>query len=328
MKLEEIGFYTLSNERAKAVTWHSPLQRCELILTDRCNFNCPYCRGIEQQYRGDLPLRVAMNTLNVWISQGLKNVRFSGGEPTLYPHLLQLVEHCKSNGVEHIAISTNGSADILQYLELQKAGVNDFSVSLDACCSSTGKIMSGTDEWDITTDNIMMMSTITYTTVGIVVTNENVLELTSIIDFASNLLRVHDIRVIPAAQTEISLKNIHIPLDILDKHPILKYRINNLHNNKPLRGISSEDTNLCPLVLDDMAVMSGHHFPCIIYLREKGLPIGKLDEDVRWQRYLWYMNHNTHDDPICKANCLDVCVDYNNKVRETNGIKTIQKGSE
>jgi hypothetical protein len=32
MKLEDIGFYTLSNERAKNVTWESDLQRCEMSL--------------------------------------------------------------------------------------------------------------------------------------------------------------------------------------------------------------------------------------------------------------------------------------------------------
>jgi hypothetical protein len=38
MELEKIGFYTLSDERAENVTHETPLQRCELILTEDCNF--------------------------------------------------------------------------------------------------------------------------------------------------------------------------------------------------------------------------------------------------------------------------------------------------
>ena len=47
MKLEKIGFYTLSDKRAKSVTIKSPIQRGELILTDKCNLKCPYCRGLK-----------------------------------------------------------------------------------------------------------------------------------------------------------------------------------------------------------------------------------------------------------------------------------------
>ena len=43
MKLEDIGFYTLTDERAANTCKDSRLSRCELILTDVCNFKCPYC---------------------------------------------------------------------------------------------------------------------------------------------------------------------------------------------------------------------------------------------------------------------------------------------
>ena len=42
-RLEDIGFYTLSDYRASQCSASSPLWRCELLLTDRCNFHCPYC---------------------------------------------------------------------------------------------------------------------------------------------------------------------------------------------------------------------------------------------------------------------------------------------
>ena len=127
--LKKIGFYTLSDARARQASITSPLWRAELILTGRCNFKCPYCRTVGGQ---DMPLEQALATVNLWCDQGLKNVRFSGGEPTMYKGLVDLVKLANSRGTERIAISTNGAASMKLYHELLAAGVTDFSISLDA----------------------------------------------------------------------------------------------------------------------------------------------------------------------------------------------------
>ncbi|GAG40993.1 unnamed protein product, partial [marine sediment metagenome] len=143
MKLEEIGFYTLSDERVQNVTTQTPMSRCELIITDKCNFRCPYCRGLREDCRGVIDFEKAKQIIDYWSENGLKNIRFSGGEPTLNEDLSSMVSYCKDNGVEHVAISTNGSANLEFYRRLCELGVNDFSISLDACCSAFGKKMTG-----------------------------------------------------------------------------------------------------------------------------------------------------------------------------------------
>lgn len=312
MKLEDIGFYTLNDERAKTSSFDSPLWRCELLLTDRCNFKCPYCRGLN--HKGDMSFELASITLRYWIRNRLENVRFSGGEPTLYPHLDDLVLIAKKNGVNHIAISTNGSADLDRYKRLIDYGVNDFSISLDACCASTGNAMAGTDIWAKLIKNIEELSKETYVTVGIVVDNHNIEECEKTIKLVHSL-GVSDVRVIPSAQYNMRL-NLNISDEILSYHPILKYRINNWRNGRHVRGIAESDNNRCRLVVDDMAVLDNKHYPCIIYLREGGKPIGELNKYTRFDRFLWYKSHDTHNDPICKNNCLDVCIDFNNKEME------------
>jgi hypothetical protein len=72
----------------------------------------------------------------------------------------------------------------------------------------------------------------------------------------------------------------------------------------------------CGLVLDDMAVMGDKHYPCIIYLREDGEPIGTVGENMRQERLEWFRNHDSFKDQICSKNCLDVCCDYNRKHAE------------
>jgi molybdenum cofactor biosynthesis enzyme MoaA len=319
MKLEEIGFYTLKDSRVQSPD--GSLARCELILTDKCNFNCHYCRGLRKDCAGEMEFNKAKDILNIWFTNKLKNVRFSGGEPTLYPRLIELVELCVENKVERIALSTNGSMPFEVYKDLYDAGVNDFSISLDACCSSFADKMAGTDShFDRIKDNIKRLSELTYVTVGIVLTEENLDQVIEIITFADSL-NVGDIRIISAAQfNKVLLKAKEIPEYILLKYPILRYRVNNIINGRNVRGIQNTDCNKCHLVKDDMAVSGKFHFPCIIYMREQGDPIGEITNNVMNERKEWCLTHNTHDDIICRNNCLDVCIDYNNKFDEL-GVK-------
>ena len=312
--LESIGFYTLSDARVKQAGVGSPLWRCELVLTARCNFKCPYCRSVGGR---DLDMTTAERWVREWAAQGLKNIRFSGGEPTLYPDLLDLVRLAKTLGIERIAVSTNGSADINLYWDLYWAGVNDFSISLDACCAEDGDKMSGgvKGSWDAVVANIRRLSEYVYVTVGVVLTEQNAGSINDIIAFADSL-GVADIRVIPAAQDGMWLRDVRVESDLLTRHPILKYRVRNMQAGLSVRGLCPSDSTRCGLVMDDMAAMGDKHYPCIIYMRELGKPIGTIGPDMRQERAAWSEQHDTHADPICSKNCLDVCVDYNNRFCE------------
>lgn len=329
MKLEDIGFYTLSDERAKNTSSSSDLWRCELILTTRCNFSCPYCRGLKPAFQGNLPFEEASKILGLWIDQNLHNVRFSGGEPTLYARLPDLVAQAKNGGVDRIAVSTNGSASIELYEWLLRCGVNDFSISLDGCCSKIGDIMAGniSGVWEHVVEVIKYLSTKTYVTTGMVFTESNIDQALDSVLFAHNL-GVADIRVIPSAQYNLALEQLsRLPKEILDAHPILAYRVNNIKRQDHVRGLQAGDCGTCNLALDDMVSAAGYHFPCVIHMREGGNPIGKLDENVREQRKYWVEKHNSWEDPICVNNCLDICRFYNNVSYKGTGTKNETKNN-
>lgn len=312
--LDKIGFYTLSDERAKNASGTSPMMRCEMILTNRCNFKCPYCRGLSGNSNRVLTWDEIKLGLDCWIKDGLQNVRFSGGEPTLHKNLIDAVELCMTGGVKRIAVSSNGSLPTAMYNKLLAAGVNDFSISLDACCASDGDIMAGVSgKWEKVISNIKYLASKCYVSVGVVVTNENIEKVCKTVLFAHGL-GVADIRVIPAAQftRENSRSLAEIPDSILDAHPILKYRVNRTLLGHSVRGISKTDCHKCHLVLDDSVIAGDSHFPCVIYMREKGNPIGKVSAGMRQDRIDWSNNHNCYDDAICRNNCLDVCIEYNN----------------
>jgi MoaA/NifB/PqqE/SkfB family radical SAM enzyme len=317
MKLEDIGFYSLHDERARTASPNSRMQRCELLITGICNFNCPYCRGPRKGSEGHLPLEDAIKVIDLWADDGLVNIRFSGGEPTTHPDLMEMIRHAKARGVQRIAISTNGSMKPQLYRGLVEAGANDFSVSLDACCADGGDQMAGvTGRFNRVVENIRMLSTMTYVTVGVVITEDNVKDVGRIVRFAHDL-GVADIRVISAAQYNALLEGVSdIEQEILDAHPILRYRVNNIRSGRNVRGLREGDAETCYLAQDDSVVVGGLHYPCVIHMRERGAPIGVVGPNMRAERVRWMKNHNPHKDPICKGNCLDVCIDYNNKVKE------------
>lgn len=304
MKLEDIGFYTLSDYRASQASVNSPLWRCELLVTNACNFNCPYCRHVGPE--GHMSWDEAQRVFDLWCDDGLKNVRLSGGEPTLWPLLAMAVSYLRARGVERIAISTNGSAPQDLYGMLIDAGANDFSVSFDACCADDcSKMTGGNDAWNAITSNIKYIASRTYVTAGVVLTEDNQDSVVEIVG-AARECGVQDIRVIPAAQHAKVLDELP---DVLAM-PILEYRKRNLAEG--VRGLRESDCRRCRLVLDDMAVIGTNHYPCIIYAREGGQPIGGVGENMRAERLAWSLQHDCHADPICSGNCLDVCRDYNN----------------
>jgi MoaA/NifB/PqqE/SkfB family radical SAM enzyme len=310
MSLEDIGFYTLSDDRAKCASEKTPVWRAEILVSDKCNFRCPYCRGMAD--KGDVNPDDLKGILSSLIEMQTQHYRFSGGEPTIYPHIISAIKMVRATA-KRVALSTNGSAPRKVYESLITAGIDDFSVSLDACCASTGDKMCGVKGmWDVVTDNIRWLSSHVYTTAGIVYTDENRIEIANTIRLAADL-GVHDIRVIPAAQysTNLDINEVNF-----NQYPILRYRLNNMKSGRAIRGLSEIDNRRCPLVLDDMAIAGGKHYPCIIYLRERGKAIGRMGPNIRQDRRQWFETHDCFADDVCRNNCLDVCVDYNNRWAE------------
>lgn len=332
MKLENIGFYTLEDYRAMNVSSDSPMWRTEIIITEYCNFKCPYCRGLSSEIYGErqkkqLSLNEVKNIVDIWSDKGLKNIRFSGGEPTIHPDLIAMVEYAKDLGVSRIAISTNGSASLELYQKLLDAGVNDFSVSLDACCADDIDKMAGVSGYYENIKNaITFLSSKTYVTVGCVFTPDNVQKLIDTIAFADSM-GVSDIRIISSAQWNSPIEKLtDIPAEMLAKYPILKYRVENFLQGRNVRGIADTDCKKCYLMMDDSIVAGDYHFPCVIHMREKGQAIGRVGENMRSDRIAFMQKHDTHKDPICKKNCLDVCVDYNNRVERFKQENKTQDG--
>lgn len=333
MRLEDIGFYTLSNFRAHHASIDRRLERCEMLLTKRCNLKCSYCRRVGPE---DTSLQEACRVVSYWCDQGCRNMRFSGGEPTMWENLPFLVGFARLHAcVEHVAISTNGTAKLDTYKALLDAGVNDFSISLDTCCASKAGTMMGVPGTLVkrVMRNIQYLAARTYVSIGTVITNDNEDDVLSVVNFALRT-QVADVRLIPAAQYVpiLNFKGgkanyVGLPQAALDRFPILRYRYYNTKAGEPVRGMSPSDPEHCYLALDDMVVSGGKHYPCVIYLREGGSPIGDLGTSTRRDRGKWAYSHVPFLDPICRKTCLDVCRAFNQEAVHHCPLKCTERVS-
>jgi radical S-adenosyl methionine domain-containing protein 2 len=74
----------------------------------KCNLNCTFCYATFPQVRRTLPRADAMAVIDQLVEAGTEKITFVGGEPTLYPHLAEVVAHASSRGLTTCIVS-NGA---------------------------------------------------------------------------------------------------------------------------------------------------------------------------------------------------------------------------
>lgn len=95
-------------------------RRVYLQITRRCNLECDYCY-IKANNRGHhLDTDLVFNLADYLGNRGLMEVRLTGGEPTLHPSFIPIIERFRKNHV-YVSIATNGmwTSTIKEFLEQQ-----------------------------------------------------------------------------------------------------------------------------------------------------------------------------------------------------------------
>ncbi len=132
--------------------FNRPLRDLRISVIDRCNFRCPYCMPAEQFHRTYeflnknewLSFDEIDRLARVFVSLGVKKLRLTGGEPLLRPNIDELVRKLSTiEGVEDLALTTNGSMLVEWAGRLKAAGLKRLTVSLDTLDPDVFKQMSG-----------------------------------------------------------------------------------------------------------------------------------------------------------------------------------------
>ena len=113
-----------------------------ISLTDRCNLRCVYCmpeEGVEARSHDDiLSFEEIVRVVETATKFGIKRLRFTGGEPLVRKGACDLIAECKHvDGIEDVAITTNGILLPRYADELKAAGVKRVNISLDTLDADT-----------------------------------------------------------------------------------------------------------------------------------------------------------------------------------------------
>lgn len=75
-----------------------------------CNLKCKYCSVTYREITNRIPIEIIKKYVDDLVSRGLKAaILTGGGEPTLYPHLNELVRYIKDEKGISVALITNGT---------------------------------------------------------------------------------------------------------------------------------------------------------------------------------------------------------------------------
>jgi cyclic pyranopterin phosphate synthase len=117
-------------------------------LTDACNFRCTYCLpdGYQKPCGLNEPLSVREihHLVSAFAALGFCKIRLTGGEPSLRRDLVEIVETVSSiEGIEAVALSTNGARLKYDVAALRAAGLTALNVSLDSLDPQVFERMTG-----------------------------------------------------------------------------------------------------------------------------------------------------------------------------------------
>lgn len=109
-------------------------KRAVLYVGYHCNIRCKFCYYLYSGNKTWYPLPKCKNQADAFRHDyGNNAVDITGGEPTIYPDILQLVSHCRQTGLKPTLITNmQALADYRCAEEFKHAGIEDFLCSIHA----------------------------------------------------------------------------------------------------------------------------------------------------------------------------------------------------
>jgi radical SAM protein with 4Fe4S-binding SPASM domain len=168
--------------------------------TLKCNANCLGCTNRKQQHGSAMRERRQLSP-EQWKTVigdaaflGAKELHISGGEPTLYENLVDMIREGKKYGM-HVSMMSNGSGNGENYLEkLLKAGLDTICISLYSHLAEVhDKVRRSKNLWNKATETVRILSKLGekfprfYLSTMSIIMKENYRTFDELIEFHRNL---------------------------------------------------------------------------------------------------------------------------------------------
>lgn len=124
-------------------------------LTDKCNLRCTYCmpeEGVDWISKAKhLTLEELQRVLAILCSEGIEEIRLTGGEPLLHPQIVDIVKMINSLPTNpEISMTTNATRLNSLAERLKVAGLKRINISLDTLNPITFKELTRRDGFEET----------------------------------------------------------------------------------------------------------------------------------------------------------------------------------
>ncbi|XP_028144796.1 molybdenum cofactor biosynthesis protein 1 isoform X1 [Diabrotica virgifera virgifera] len=123
-----------------------------ISLTEKCNLRCQYCMpadGVKLSEKSKLlTTDEVLKVAELFVREGVNKIRLTGGEPTIRKDLRDIIYNLKKlEGLDVVAMTTNGLVLTKQLVALQKAGLDILNISLDTLKPERYEVMARRKGW-------------------------------------------------------------------------------------------------------------------------------------------------------------------------------------
>jgi molybdenum cofactor biosynthesis enzyme MoaA len=346
-RVDELGHLLDAPLRLDAST---PLHRVTVFLTYRCNLDCPYCKTIARseaelearpEKRRSFDAAAFEALLASHRGTPLRHLHFTGGEASLVHGLPEMVRLAKASGVERLSLTTNGTRPASHLLALVDAGLEELRVSIDADEPGLGESLTGrAGAWGRSLETLRQLGEARragapfFLIVNTVVGAANRARVPQLVERFLGL-GVDDLKLITDVDARGFLADfpeaaeVRRQLDALlaaappEAYPLLRRKVRTVFAPDAI-GLPPDVSPgwRCFIPLTERTVDREFYYPCSVYLREGGAPLGRLTDDADTQRAKsarFTATHACASDAICQRYCLHCTRAYNDAANAARG---------
>ena len=134
-----------------------PSGTLRIVLTTDCNYQCKYCfaEGEINKEKRILNIEELKRIIKVSKEFGITNIKLTGGEPLLYPHIDELLSYIRKIDIPYIDLTTNISCLTPKNIKmLNKYNINALTLSLNTLKEEKFKYLSNFKNYDLMINNL------------------------------------------------------------------------------------------------------------------------------------------------------------------------------
>ena len=169
------------------------IEYLRLSVTDRCDFRCVYCMAEDMTFlprQQVLTLEEIERVARLFVANGVKKIRLTGGEPLVRQGIVGLCERIAAlPGLRELVMTSNGSQLGKLARPLAEAGVKRMNISLDSLDADKFRAITRTGDLAQVLAGIEAASSAGFARVklnAVVMQGRNADEVVDLVDFAVN----------------------------------------------------------------------------------------------------------------------------------------------